>query len=169
MNMEANKIFGALLTAGIISMLAWFVSHMAFEHEKLEKNAYEIAGVPGGETPGAPAAAKEAEPIDVAKADIAQGQKLSAVCSSCHTFGKGEPAKVGPNLFGIVGGAHAHMSDYAYSEAMKGHAGEKWDYDALNKFLWNPQKAVPGTKMTFMGLKKPEDRAAVIKWLESQK
>ncbi|TAL27299.1 MAG: cytochrome c family protein [Alphaproteobacteria bacterium] len=170
MDMEVNKIFGALLTAGIISMLCWFVSHLAFEHEPLEKNAYEIAGASGGgETPGAPAAATEAEPIDVAKADIAQGQKVSAVCSSCHTMGKGEPNKVGPNLFGIVGSAHARTSDYAYSDAMKGHAGEKWDYDALNKFLWSPQKTVPGTKMTFAGLKKPEDRAAVIKWLESQK
>ena len=52
---------------------------------------------------------------------------------------------------------------------MKGKAGEKWDYAALNKFLWSPRKAVPGTKMTFLGFKKPEERAAIIKWLESQK
>lgn len=169
MNMEVNKIFGAILTAGIISMLAWFISSMAFHHKPLEKNAYEIAGVPGGETPGAPAAAAGPEPIDVAKADVAHGQKVAAVCSSCHTTGKGEANKIGPNLFGIVGSAHGGVAGYAYSDAMKGHAGEKWDYDALNKFLWSPQKAVPGTKMTFAGLKKPEDRAAVIKWLESQK
>jgi len=47
--------------------------------------------------------------------------------------------------------------------------GGKWDADSLNEFLWGPQKFVPGTKMTFAGLKKPEDRAAIIKWLESHK
>jgi cytochrome c len=169
MDMEVNKIFAAILTAGIVSMLCWFIAHEAYEREPLEKNAYEIAGATGGETAGAPAAAAEAEPIDISKADAAAGQKIAAVCSSCHSLGKGEPAKIGPNLFGVVGGPHAHMAGYAYSDAMKALAGEKWTEDALNKFLWNPQKTVPGTKMTFMGLKKPEDRANVIKWLETQK
>ena len=169
MDMELNKIFAAFLTAGIISMLCWFLAHEAYEREQPEKNAYEIAGASGAETSGAAAAPKEAEPIDVSKGDVAQGQKISAVCSSCHSLGKGEPAKIGPNLFGVVGGPHAHMEGYAYSDAMKALAGDKWTEEALNKFLWNPQKTVPGTKMTFMGLPKPEDRAAIIKWLETQK
>ena len=170
MNMEVNKIFAALLTAGIIGMLAWFLSHEAYEREPLEKNAYEIAAAAGSDAgAGAPAAAAEAEAIDVSKGDVAQGAKISAVCSSCHSLGKGEPAKIGPNLFGVVNGPHAHMEGYAYSDAMKALAGEKWSEEALNKFLWNPQKTIAGTKMTFMGLKKPEDRAAIIKWLESQK
>ena len=119
---------------------------------------------------GAPAAvAAGPEPLDMSKGDVTQGAKLAAVCSSCHSFGKGEPARVGPNLAGVVGGPHAHMAGYAYSDAMKAHAGEKWDYEALNKFLWSPQKTIPGTKMTFAGFKKPEDRASVIKWLETQK
>ena len=170
MNMEVNKIFAAFLTAGIVAMLAWFLAHESYEREPLEKNAYEIAAAAGSEaTPGAPAAPAEAEAIDVSKGDVAQGQKISAVCSACHSFGKGEAAKIGPNLFGVVGGPHAHMEGYAYSDAMKAKASEKWTEEALNKFLWNPQKTVPGTKMTFMGLPKGTDRAAVIKWLESQK
>lgn len=170
MNMEVNKIFGALLTAGIVAMLCWFISHEAYEHEPLEKNAYEIAAAGGSDAAaGTAAAPAEAEAIDVSKGDVAQGQKISAVCSSCHSLGKGEPAKIGPNLFGVVGGPHAHMEGYAYSDAMKALAGEKWTEEALNKFLWSPQKSVPGTKMTFMGLAKGSDRAAIIKWLESQK
>ncbi len=170
MNMEVNKIFAAILTAGIVGMLCWFISHEVYEKEPLEKNAYEIAGVPsGGESGAAPAAAEKAEPIDVSKGDVALGAKISSVCASCHSLGKGEPAKIGPNLFGVVGGPHAHMEGYAYSDAMKAHASEKWTEAALNEFLWNPQKTIPGTKMTFMGLKKPEERAAIIHWLETQK
>ena len=168
MNMEFNKAFAALLTAGIIAMLCWFVSHELYHPEPLEKNAFDIVVASTGGA-AEPAAATGPDPIDLSKADAAQGEKLAVVCSSCHSFGKGEPAKVGPNLFGIVGNVHAHMEGYAYSDAMKSHAGEKWDVDALNHFLWGPQKTIPGTKMTFMGFKKTEERAAVIKWLETQK
>lgn len=169
MSMEFNKLLAAILTAGIIAMLAGFVSHKLYHPEHLEKNAYEIAAA--ASDTGGPAAVEqtEPEPIDVAAGDIAKGQKLSAVCASCHSFEKGGPNKVGPNLSNIVGGKHAQAAGFAYSDAMKAKAGEKWDYAALNKFLWNPKKAVPGTKMTFLGLKKPEERAAIIKWLESQK
>lgn len=169
MNMEVNKIFAAFLVAGIVGMLCWFISHESYEREPLEKNAYEIAAATSSDTSGAPAAEAKAEPIDVSKGDLALGAKISAVCSSCHSLGKGEPAKIGPNLFGVVGGPHAHMAGYSYSDAMKSHASEKWTEAALNEFLWNPQKTIPGTKMTFMGLKKPEERAAIIHWLETQK
>lgn len=168
MSMEFNKILAAILTAGIIAMLAGFVTHLVYHPHDLEKNAFEIAGVAADAGP-AVAEQTEPEPIDVAAADVATGEKLSAVCKSCHSFDKGGPNKVGPNLFGIVGGTHAHRQDFAYSEAMKAEAGKKWDEAALNKFLWSPKKAIPGTKMTFLGFKKPAERAAVIKWLETQK
>ncbi len=169
MNMEFNKIFAAVLSAGIIAMLCWFVAHQAYHSEPLEKNAYEIAVTEDAGAAGAPAAATGPEPIDVDKADLALGEKISKVCASCHDFSQGGPNRVGPNLYGIVGNIHAHKDDYAYSDGMKAHKGEKWDYDALNKFLWSPKKAIEGTKMTFAGLKKPEERAAVIKWLATQK
>ncbi len=170
MSMEFNKILAALLCAGIIAMLAGFVSHKLYHPHHLEKDAYEIAAAESGTSAG-PAVAEQTEPevIDIATADVAKGEKLAKVCASCHTFESGGPNKVGPNLFGVVGGDHAHKSDYPYSDAMKAEHGKKWDYDALNKFLWSPKKAVPGTKMTFLGIKKPEDRAAVIKWLDTQK
>ena len=170
MSMEFNKILAAILVAGIIGMLAGFVSHKLYHPHHLEKDAYEIAAAEGGGG-GGPAAVEqtEPEPIDIAAADVVKGEKLAKVCASCHSFDNGGPNKVGPNLFGIVGNKHAHSATFAYSDAMKAESGKKWDYDALNKFLWSPKKGVPGTKMSFAGIKKPEDRAAVIKWLETQK
>jgi cytochrome c len=169
MDMELNKIFGAILTAGIIAYLSWFVSSLVYHPAHHDKPGYPIEVAGGDAGTAGPAAAAGPEPLDMSTADVARGAKLAAVCASCHTFGQGEPAKVGPNLAGIVGGSHAHMGSYPYSDAMKSHAGEKWDYEALNKFLWSPQKTIPGTKMTYAGMKKAEDRASLIKWLETQK
>lgn len=167
--MENNKIFAALLTAGIIASLAGFIAEKTYEVEPLKENAYKVEVVAAA-APGAPAAPTEAEPIKdlMAKADVAQGEKISKVCASCHTFGAGEPNKIGPNLHGVIGRHHAAVAGFAYSDVMKGMQGA-WDQDALNKFLWSPKAYAPGTKMTFAGLKKPEDRAALIKWLATQK
>jgi cytochrome c len=167
--METNKILAAFLVTGIIAMLAGFISSKVIQPETLAENAYKIEAIaPAGGA--APAAAAIAEPIKdlLAKADPAQGEKVSKVCGSCHTFGKGEPNRVGPNLAGIIGRARGAAAGFAYSDAMKAKGGS-WDADSLNEFLWSPKAFVPGTKMGFAGLKKPEDRAALIKWLQAQK
>lgn len=165
--MESNKLLAAILVAGIIAMLAGFVSHLLVAPEKLTENAYKIEGA---EPATVASAAAAAEPIQdlLASADPAQGEKISKMCSSCHTFGAGEPNRVGPNLHGIIGKSLASVSGFAYSDALKKKGGA-WDKDHLNAFLWSPQKTIPGTKMSFAGLKKPEDRAALIKWLSTQK
>lgn len=170
MNMETNKIFAALLVAGITAMLGGFVTKQIFHHEPLAENAFPIEVTEATAT-GADAAPAGPEPIAdlMAAADPAEGEKLSKVCAACHTFDKGGAAKVGPNLFHIVGGPHAHMQGFTYSDAMKAKAGETWTQEALNEFLWNPKKAIPGTKMVYAGMKKPEQRAAMIKWLETLK
>jgi cytochrome c len=171
MNMEINKIFAAFLVAGIVGMLSWFVSHELYHPEPLAKNAYVIEALGGETAEAAPAAPSGPEPIaDLMKtADAAKGQQIAKVCSSCHTLGKGEPHRIGPNLYGIVGNHHAHEGDFSYSSAMQALNKETWDVDHLNHFLWSPQKTVPGTKMTFAGLKKAQDRADVIKYLETLK
>ena len=170
--METNKIFAAVLLAGIIAMLSGFIAHKAVHPEQLAENAYkiEVIATASAAAGAAPAAAATAEPIKdlLAKADPAQGEKVSKVCSSCHTFGKGEPNRVGPNLAGIIGRARGTAAGFAYSDAMKAKGGS-WDTDSINEFLWSPKAFVPGTKMGFAGLKKPEDRAALIKWLQAQK
>ena len=100
-------------------------------------------------------------------ADIAKGEKITKACAACHSFEKGGPVKQGPNLWNIVMADKAAAAGFDYSDALK-EKGGKWDYDSLNKFLWKPKKYASGTKMNFIGLKKPEDRAAIIAWLRQQ-
>jgi cytochrome c len=170
MNMEFNKAFAAILTAGIIAYFCGLASHGLVHSEHPKEDAFHIEAAEVAAAPGAAAAPAEAEPIDalMATADITAGEKASKVCGACHSFEKGGPNRVGPDLFGIVGRTVGSHEGFAYSDAMKNHGGT-WDQASLNSFLWNPKKHVPGTKMTFAGIKKPEDRAALIKWLEAQK
>ena len=122
--------------------------------------------------PAETAAAAPAEGANVvaliATADPAAGEKASTKCKACHDFAKDGKNKIGPHLWGIVGGTHAHVADYAYSDVMKGMAGKPWTYEDFDKFLENPKAYAPGTKMSFPGLKKPEERAAMIRWLRDQ-
>lgn len=103
-------------------------------------------------------------------ADVAAGEAVFAKCKSCHTAEAGGPNGTGPNLNGVVGRAPASHPGFAYSDGMKAEAGKipVWDYDHIYEFVKNPQKYISGTKMTFVGLKKPEDRIAVIAYLKSQ-
>jgi cytochrome c len=166
--MESNKIYAAILVAGILAMLSIIGSGMLVQPTELAKPAYPIEGV--GETPAAAAAKPaEIEPVTplLAKADADHGATLARQCMACHNFAKGGPNMVGPNLWGVVGGPHDHKPDYTYSDAMQKFPG-KWDYESLNKFITKPTSYVPGTKMGFAGMKKPEDRADVIAWLRLQ-
>lgn len=166
--MELNKIFAAVLVACITAMLAGFAAEVMTEGHELEKDAVTIeGGAEAGSGGGSAVAAPEPILSLIATADVAQGEKLSKACASCHSFDKGGAVKQGPNLWGVVGRNKA-SNDFppGYSEGMKALGGA-WDYSALNHFLWKPKKFVPGTKMTFLGLKKPEDRAAIIAWLRT--
>lgn len=100
----------------------------------------------------------------LAQADARVGQDKARACMSCHDFHKGGPNRIGPNLWGVVGRDVASVSGYAYSPAMIGHPGG-WGHDALFAYLGSPARVVPGTKMSFAGLRRPEDRAAIIKYL----
>jgi cytochrome c len=166
--MESNKIYAAILAAGILAMIAIIGSGMLVKPEELAKQAYPIEGA--AEASAGPAAKPaEEEPIGplLAKADPDHGAQIARQCQACHNFAKGGPNMVGPNLWGVVGGPHDHKADYSYSDAMKSQKGD-WDYEALNKFIEKPQAAVPGTKMGFAGLKKAQDRADVLAWLRQQ-
>lgn len=168
--MEFNKIMGAVLLALLVSMLAGFTAEKVVSPRHLEKNVYVVEGVAAAGEAAAPAAPVEIADIKplLAAADPAKGATLAKACAACHSFDQGGPNKVGPNLWGVVGSHHAHLGDgYAYSAAMKAAAGEMWDYDHLNHFLYNPRTGVPGTKMGFAGIKNDKDRADVIAYLRS--
>jgi cytochrome c len=102
----------------------------------------------------------------LAHADLDAGAKSARICGACHTFEEGGGAKVGPPLWEVVGRDIASLDDYAYSDALAGKDGA-WSYQALDEYLSAPREWAPGTKMAFVGVKKPEDRANVILYLRS--
>ena len=104
-----------------------------------------------------------------AEGDAAKGEAVFRQCKVCHAVGPGAKAGVGPEQNGVVGSKAGTRPGYSYSAAMK-EAGEKgtvWTEENLDKYLENPKALVPGTKMVYPGLKKPEDRQNVIAYLKT--
>ncbi len=166
--MEFNKIFAAVLVAGIIAMLGGFMAKQLVHPKHLEEAAYKIEETETSAGGATVAAGPEPIMALLAAADVAKGEKVAKACASCHSFNKGGPAGVGPNLWGVVGGPKDHMPGYAYSGALLKAGGPMWTYEELNKFLWKPKAYAPDTKMGFVGLKKAEERAALLAWLRTQ-
>jgi cytochrome c len=133
------------------------------------KPAVAAATQPAATTTTAAAEAPAAPIAERLKmADPAKGEAVSKKCMACHSFTKGGPNKVGPNLWGIVGSHPADVANYAFSDAMKQRHDKIWNYEELDAFLTSPKANVTGTKMTFPGLPKPQDRADLIAWLRQQ-
>lgn len=153
------------LGAAIVALGATLVSSEFFMNERPEKMGYVVEGV---EDTGEGAAAA---PVAIASllptADAAKGAEVFKKCASCHTITQGGAAGVGPNLYGVVGGKHGNQAGFAYSDALLGKAGP-WTFDALNEWLTSPKAYAPGTKMSFAGLSKPEDRANLLVYLNAQ-
>lgn len=106
-----------------------------------------------------------ADPAKLAEL-TAKGEKASKVCAACHDFTPAHAAKTGPGLHGIMGRAAGSMGGFAYSDGMKA-LGKSWGYDELNEFLKSPKAYVAGTKMSFAGFGKVDDRIAMIAYLKS--
>jgi cytochrome c len=169
---EWNKIIASALTALIIAMAAGILSNMLVRPKPLETPVFMVAG--GAATASAPAEqpAAKLEPITplLAKADPKKGQQLTTICQACHTFDKGGANKIGPNLWNIFDQPIGEdRNGYAFSAALEQHKGQIWDPEKLNEWLDNPQHFAQGTKMTFAGFPKAENRADVIAYLQSLK
>lgn len=117
--------------------------------------------------PAAAAAAAASVLEMVATADVARGKTVAKACQACHTFDAGGKNGVGPNLNGVVGRKKESVAGFAYSGALVKQGGDTWTYVELNKFIAKPKAYAAATKMTFAGVKKPEDRAAVLAYLAS--
>jgi len=131
-----------------------------------------------GTSSEASAPAKAPAPTDVQKAaalatlpapyntgDLANGQSKFALCRSCHTIAEGGPNMTGPNLHGVFGRKAGAVADYNYSDAVKA-AGFIWDGEHLDRWLADPRGFMPGTKMSFAGVKDPKDRIDLIAYLK---
>jgi len=97
-------------------------------------------------------------------ADLANGESKFALCSTCHTLPEGGPNMTGPNLHSIFGRKAASLPGFSYSDALKA-TGWTWDAQHIDTWITDPKAALPGTKMTFAGLKDPKDRTDVIAYL----
>jgi cytochrome c len=178
MSITLQKISGAILFA-LILVLGLNLGVNGLLPQRQARPTPEVAAQEGGfdvkalaPTPGpasgAAAPAEDDKPLGVrlAAASAERGQAVAKKCQSCHTFDRGGSAKVGPNLFAVVGRPKASFPNFAYSDGLKGLGGS-WSDQDLDRFLTKPAAFAPGTKMTFAGLPGGMERADVIAYLRS--
>lgn len=168
--MTITKVLGAgagsLLVFLLVSWAAETVYHGVEGGEAELAQAYVIdTGADEPPPEGGDAAPAEDFALVLASADPAAGDKVFAKCKACHQVNGANG--VGPALNGVVNRPIAAIAGYAYSETLAGMASDAWTPENLNAFLQNPKGYAPGTKMSFAGLPKVEDRANVIAWLQT--
>jgi cytochrome c len=176
--MTMTKVVGATCGSLLVFLLGGWASDGIY-HRSVASHGEEH-GEGHGETEivqgyrietGAEEAPAEAEAeVDfatvLASADAAAGEKVFAKCKACHAVDGKDGT--GPHLNGVVGRAKASVGGFAYSAVLTGMAADVWSPENLQAFLENPKGYAPGTKMSFNGLPKIEDRANLIAWLETQ-
>jgi cytochrome c len=167
---EWNKIAGAVLGTVLFVLVVKFVAQAIYETPLPQKPGYAVEVPEEAQTQTA-AAAPAAEPIPdwgsvLPAADVAHGKEVAARCQQCHDESKGGPNKIGPNLWGVVGRARAEHPGFSYSSAMSANH-DPWTFDKLFVFLKAPQSDVPGTKMSFAGLRSSQERVDLLAYLRT--
>ena len=152
-NLELNKMLGAFLfVLFVVAFSSNFIDivYSSLNGVSVHGNNEESVSHENSETP----------------ATAENGKKLTAKCTSCHSFDKGGANKVGPNLYGILGAKIGHRDDYKYSSALLAHGG-KWDYKSIFQWIHAPKKFIPGNKMAYGGVSKEQDVADLVAYLRT--
>ena len=166
-----NKIAGAVLGTAFAIVGLKELSSAVFAKEPPTKPGYAIEVA--AETGGGAAAVADVPPdwgTVLPVADIKSGEAVFQKCKSCHNADNGGANGTGPNLWGVEGRKPGSHAGFAYSSGMTEFSAKQpvWDYEHIYEFLKGPQAYISGTKMGFIGLKKPEDRINVIAYLKAQ-
>lgn len=169
---EWSKIAGAVCGTLILVLVIKFAGEAIFEPAKPAKEAYHVDGVVETAAATGAAAAPAAEPLPdfgtvLATADVTAGRAVSGKCEQCHDISKGGPNKIGPELWNLIGRARGTEAGFSYSSAMNSDH-TPWTYDLLFKYLKSPQAMVPGTKMSFAGLRSADDRVNLLAYLRTE-
>ena len=161
-----NKIIVSIVFAIILVLGINKITDVIFYVEKPEKSAYQVDSVASVESSTSAEVNSESEDIMAifASVNASDGAKIFKKCAACHSIAQGGKNKIGPALWGVIGRKAGSISDYKYSKAMAAYA-KPWSFDEMNGFLIKPKEWIKGTKMSFAGLKKAEDRAAVILYM----
>ena len=164
-----NKIIVSIVLAIIFVLVVNKVTDVIFYVEKPEKSAYQVASVTStANTTTSEESSVVSESGDImvlfASTSAADGAKVFKKCAACHSIAEGAANKIGPALWGVLGRKAGSISDYKYSKAMAAY-GKNWSFEEMNGFLIKPKGWIKGTKMSFPGLKKANDRAAVILYM----
>ena len=166
-SLELNKVFAAVLLAGIGFVGAGLIGNVLVHPVHLDQIAIKIdipaeGGAAGPATPDPPIA----ELLASADAGRGEAQVKSQGCVACHSFNEGGKAGVGPNLYNVIGAPHGHAEGFAYSAALKAKAGP-WTFDEMSDWLRKPSAYAPGTKMSYAGLADAKKRADIIEYLRT--
>jgi len=164
-----NKIIVSIVFAIILILGINKITDAIFYVEKPEKSAYQVAGATAvASTTSAETNSVSSESENImalfASTSAVEGAKVFKKCAACHSIAEGGSNKIGPALWGVLGRPTGSAPGYKYSKAMASH-GKNWSFEEMNGFLTKPKNWIKGTKMSFAGLKKAEDRAAVILYM----
>ena len=164
-----NKIIASIVLTIILVLGINKITDAIFYVEKPEKSAYQIASTATvASTTSDEESSANSESGNImalfASTNAAEGAKIFKKCAACHSITEGGANKIGPALWGVLGRSAGSIPDYKYSKAMAAH-GKNWSFEEMNDFLIKPKDWIKGTKMSFAGLKKAEDRAAVILYM----
>jgi cytochrome c len=166
---ELNKVLGAVLATCLALLALNIGANALFTPVTPAKPGFAIAAATkegAGGHGAAPAEPEKPLPVLLASANVDKGKNTAKQCQACHTFEKGGPNRVGPNLWGVVESPRGEGRGFNFSQAMKAKGG-KWTFDELNKFLKSPRDYIPGTAMTFAGITNDQQRADVIAFLDT--